>query len=495
MKKSLILLAILIAASASGYSQSIPPTRWTEADGSPSISPPKTVIVPNGSISGRTVTLTGGGGGSGTVTSVSVVSANGFAGSVATATTTPAITLSTTITGILSGNGTAISAATTTGSGSVVLATAPTIAGSTITLSPTVTTGSGATAGIIGTANSLTTGNGFEFSSSSVTSGSVLSIASTSTAGATGMEALNIAVSGANGSTAQTITGGRISVTNTNGTSGTNVALELTASGATTANTALNVTAGIITTGVGSAGVPSITGSTTTTGLRFAGNLVVFDASGVDTGTIDSTGFTLRALASLGYNIGSSGVSSADVFLTRAGAANWRLGVADAAAPVAQTLSVQNVIGGTTDTAGAAWTFTGSRSTGTGAGGSLIFQTSPAAGSTASTQNALVTAFTINSAGHLIAAGTAPTITSGFGTSPSIAGADHAGRVTVGTGGIASTGVVTFGKAFATAPACTVNNETTILLAQITATTTTLTISSATPFAASDKLTYVCIGY
>jgi hypothetical protein len=47
----------------------------------------------------------------GTVTSVSVVSANGFAGTVATATTTPAITLTTTITGVLKGNGTAISAA------------------------------------------------------------------------------------------------------------------------------------------------------------------------------------------------------------------------------------------------------------------------------------------------------------------------------------------------------------------------------------------------
>lgn len=52
------------------------------------------------------------GGGSGTVTSVSVATANGFAGTVATATTTPAITLSTTITGILKGDGTAISAAT-----------------------------------------------------------------------------------------------------------------------------------------------------------------------------------------------------------------------------------------------------------------------------------------------------------------------------------------------------------------------------------------------
>lgn len=47
----------------------------------------------------------------GTVTSVSVVSANGFAGTVSTATTTPAITLSTTITGLLKGNGTSISAA------------------------------------------------------------------------------------------------------------------------------------------------------------------------------------------------------------------------------------------------------------------------------------------------------------------------------------------------------------------------------------------------
>ena len=66
-------------------------------------------------------------GGSGTVSSVSVVSANGFAGTVATATTTPAITLTTTITGILQGNGTAISAASTTGTGAVVLATSPTI--------------------------------------------------------------------------------------------------------------------------------------------------------------------------------------------------------------------------------------------------------------------------------------------------------------------------------------------------------------------------------
>lgn len=51
------------------------------------------------------------GSGGGTVTTASVVSTNGFAGTVANATTTPAITLTTSITGVLKGNGTAISAA------------------------------------------------------------------------------------------------------------------------------------------------------------------------------------------------------------------------------------------------------------------------------------------------------------------------------------------------------------------------------------------------
>jgi hypothetical protein len=48
----------------------------------------------------------------GTVTTVSVVSANGFTGTVANPTSAPAITLTTNISGVLKGNGTAISAAT-----------------------------------------------------------------------------------------------------------------------------------------------------------------------------------------------------------------------------------------------------------------------------------------------------------------------------------------------------------------------------------------------
>ena len=57
---------------------------------------------------GTFATPTGGG----TVTNVSVVSANGFTGSVATSTSTPAITIGTTLTGVLKGDGTGLSVAT-----------------------------------------------------------------------------------------------------------------------------------------------------------------------------------------------------------------------------------------------------------------------------------------------------------------------------------------------------------------------------------------------
>jgi len=52
-----------------------------------------------------------GGGGSGTVTTVSVATANGLAGTVANPTTSPSITLSTTVTGVLKGDGATVSAA------------------------------------------------------------------------------------------------------------------------------------------------------------------------------------------------------------------------------------------------------------------------------------------------------------------------------------------------------------------------------------------------
>ena len=70
------------------------------------------VLKYNGSIWVNDADATAGGAGVGTVTNVSVASANGFTGIVATASSTPAITITTSITGILKGNGTAVSAAT-----------------------------------------------------------------------------------------------------------------------------------------------------------------------------------------------------------------------------------------------------------------------------------------------------------------------------------------------------------------------------------------------
>ena len=101
----------------------------------------------------------------------------------------------------------------------------------------------------------------------------------------------------------------------------------------------------------------------------------------------------------------------------------------------------------------------------------------------------------IDNKGHVIMSGTAPTITAACGTSPSVAGTDVAGRITVGTGGTDTTCVLTFANTFGTAPACTVGDETTSLLLRGVATTATLTVSAATPLGAGDTIVYHCLGY
>jgi len=121
-----------------------------------------------------------------------------------------------------------------------------------------------------------------------------------------------------------------------------------------------------------------------------------------------------------GFTSGGVHANNPDTFLSRRGAANLRFGAADAAAPVAQTLSVQSVVAGTSNTAGANLTITGSQGTGTGAGGSIIFQVAPA-GSSGTAQNALSTALTILPTGVTVASqrlqvtgNTAPTTGTGF---------------------------------------------------------------------------------
>lgn len=85
--------------------QNFVPAALFEIDGSPGSVMPGQIDQVTGRI---LVDLPGGGG---TVTDVSVATANGFAGTVADSTTTPEITIETTVTGITKGDGTALSAA------------------------------------------------------------------------------------------------------------------------------------------------------------------------------------------------------------------------------------------------------------------------------------------------------------------------------------------------------------------------------------------------
>ncbi len=96
-----------------------------------------------------------------------------------------------------------------------------------------------------------------------------------------------------------------------------------------------------------------------------------------------------------------------DAFIERVGAGSLRFGGPDAAAPVAQTSSVQNVVAGTSNAAGANRIIAGSQGTGTGIGGDIIFQTAPA-GSSGTAQNALVTALTVSHLGYPIALTASP---------------------------------------------------------------------------------------
>ena len=116
-----------------------------------------TDITVTGTYPSFTISYSGAGGGSGTVTSASVVSANGFAGTVATDTTTPAITITTTVTGILIGDGTAIAAAT---AGTDYVIPSGSITGSAASLSATLDVTSGGTGLATLTAENVILGNG-----------------------------------------------------------------------------------------------------------------------------------------------------------------------------------------------------------------------------------------------------------------------------------------------------------------------------------------------
>ncbi len=96
--------------------------------------------------------------------------------------------------------------------------------------------------------------------------------------------------------------------------------------------------------------------------------------------------------------------------------------------------------------------------------------------------------------GHIHTLGVSPGVSS-CGSSPSIVGNDIAGRITVGTGGLATSCTITFNQAWASDPICIVADESTSILLKPAATTGTLVISGALAFGAGDKLVYHCLGY
>lgn len=109
--------------------------------------------------------------------------------------------------------------------------------------------------------------------------------------------------------------------------------------------------------------------------------------------------------------------------------------------------------------------------------------------------------FGINAAGDWLKGTTimdstgTPTINSGFGASPSIAGTDYAFVVTHGTGALTS-GTVAFGHAFATAPICTASTSTTSVSTAISSpTTTTVGVNLSGAGGVGDKVYVHCRGY
>lgn len=89
--------------------------------------------------------------------------------------------------------------------------------------------------------------------------------------------------------------------------------------------------------------------------------------------------------------------------------------------------------------------------------------------------------------------GTAPTLST-CGTTPSIVGNDVAGTVTMGTAGPTAC-TLTFANAFTNAPHCVVVARDALILAHVTASSTTAVTFTATAACTSCVLDYICLGH
>jgi hypothetical protein len=105
--------------------------------------------------------------------------------------------------------------------------------------------------------------------------------------------------------------------------------------------------------------------------------------------------------------------------------------------------------------------------------------------------------YRIDDLGHLISVSSTantPTISANGGTNPTIVGTDDAFRITVGSGGTASTVTVSFGSSYPTAPISVANHEGSVLALRAASSVSTVTIDAATPFTAGGIIDCICRG-
>jgi hypothetical protein len=158
-------------------------------------------------------------------------------------------------------------------------------------------------------------------------------------------------------------------------------------------------TAGQILIPDGVVGTPSLsfTNSSTTGIFAATSNNISLVISGTSAVRLDANSIRMYSGMIFGWSSAGDNNGANDLFLRRAAAATLQLGTTDVnGSAVAQTLRVQSAITGT-DQNGANWTFIGSRQTGAGTPGDIIFQTSVKLASS-TTQGTPVTGLTITGA-------------------------------------------------------------------------------------------------
>lgn len=189
---------------------------------------------------------------------------------------------------------------------------------------------------------------------------------------------------------------------------GTSLAL----GGATLGSAALAVTGdiaasgAIYTTRAFNASPPQFSYSSSgTAGLSFTASGSFFVQASAFPASITGAGVLVTSTLAIGFVSASAASSSLDTLFTRKAAANFQVGAADASTSVAQTISFQGIVAGTSNTSGSTATIIGSLSTGSGTSGDIVLKTG-GTGAGATVQNAAVTALTIKGGTQRVIAAT-----------------------------------------------------------------------------------------